>query len=125
MRRVEDFLYLVVVHVLVVPVALQPVLRCVLLDKVIDSVPEVVGLQQQQLDYEVTNLSLIALVAAHGLDEKKRRSEKLFCSDGRVSLCVQASPHQTQDESVQSDDVVFPHHVIEYFDAFVELLSTG
>lgn len=67
--------YLVVIHVLVVPVALQPVLRSVLLDKVIDSVPEVVGLQQQQLDYEVTNLSLVALVATHRLDEEERRSE--------------------------------------------------
>lgn len=37
--------YLVVIHVLVVPVALQPVLGSVLLDKVVDAVPEVVGLQ--------------------------------------------------------------------------------
>lgn len=82
----KTFCYLVVVHVLVVPVALQPVLRRVLLDKIIDSVPEVVGLQQQQLDYEVTHLSLIALVATHGLDkEERRRSEKLFCSYGSVS----------------------------------------
>lgn len=118
--------YLVVVHVLVVPVALQPVLGCVLLDKIVDSVPEVVGLQQQQLDYEVTNLSLISLVATHGLDKEERRgSEKQFCSYSSVSLRMQASPHQTQDESVQSDDVVFPHHVIEYFDALVELLSAG
>lgn len=35
--------YLVIVHVLVVPVALQPVLRSVLLYKIIDSVSEVVG----------------------------------------------------------------------------------
>lgn len=37
--------YLVVIHVLVVPVALQPVLGSVFLDKVVDAVPEVVGLQ--------------------------------------------------------------------------------
>lgn len=35
--------YLVIIHVLVVPVALQPVLRGVLLHKVVDSVSEVVG----------------------------------------------------------------------------------
>ena len=64
-------MYLVVAHVLVVPVALQPVLRSVLLHEVVDSVPEVVGLQQQQLDYEVTHLSLVALVAAHRLDTKR------------------------------------------------------
>lgn len=34
-------------------------------------------------------------------------------------------PHQTQNESVQSDYVVFPDHVIEDFDALVELLSTS
>lgn len=38
---------------------------------------------------------------------------------------MQVSPHQTEDESVQSDDVVFPDHVVEYFDALVELLSAG
>lgn len=35
--------YLVIIHVLVVPVALQPVLGSVLLHKIIDSVSEVVG----------------------------------------------------------------------------------
>lgn len=34
-------------------------------------------------------------------------------------------PHQTQNESVQSDYVIFPDHVIEYFDALVELLSAS
>lgn len=62
------FCYLVVVHVFAVPVILQPVLGSVLLDKIIDSVSEVVGLQQQQLDYEVANLSLISLVATHRLE---------------------------------------------------------
>lgn len=65
------YFYLVVIHVLVVPVALQPVLRSVLLDKVIDSVSEVVGLQQQQLDDEVTNLRLVVLVATHCLDDER------------------------------------------------------
>lgn len=118
--------YLVVIHVLVVPVALQPVLGSVLLDKIIDSVPEVVGLQQQQLDYEVTNLSLVALMATHRLDEEERRS-KTHRSFHTVDifLCMRVSPHQTEDESVQSDDVVFPDHVVEYFDALVELLSAG
>lgn len=57
-----------VVHVLGVPVTLQPVLRRVLLDEIVYSVPEVVWFQQQQLNYEVTNLSLIALMATHGLE---------------------------------------------------------
>lgn len=35
--------YLVIIHVLVVPVALQPVLRSILLHKIVDSVSEVVG----------------------------------------------------------------------------------
>lgn len=68
--------YLVVIHVLVVPVALQPVLGSVLLDKVVDAVPEVVGLQQQQLDDEVANLGFVVLVAAHRLPEELRQSER-------------------------------------------------
>lgn len=62
------YFYLVVIHVLVVPVALQPVLGSVLLDKVVDAVPEVVGFQQQQLDDEVANLGFVVLVAAHRLE---------------------------------------------------------
>lgn len=66
--------YLVVAHVFVVPVTLQPVLGGVLLDKIIDSISEVVRLQQQQLDYEVANLSLVALMATHRLEgEEKSR----------------------------------------------------
>lgn len=34
-------------------------------------------------------------------------------------------PHQTQDESVQRDYVVFPDHVVEYLDALVELRPAG
>lgn len=118
--------HLVVAHVLVVPVTLQPVLRSVLLDKIVDSVPEVVGLQQQQLDYEVTNLSLVALMATHRLDEEKRSETRRPCHTVDIFLCMKVfSPHQTQDESVQGDYVVFPDHVVEYFDALVELLSAG
>lgn len=47
------------------------------------------------------------------------------CAGMRHSLCMQISPHQTQDESVQSDYVVFPDHVIEYFNALVKLWPTG
>lgn len=54
-------------HVLGVPVALQPVLGGVLLDKVADAVAEVVGLEQQKLDDEVADLRLIAFMATHGL----------------------------------------------------------
>lgn len=38
---------------------------------------------------------------------------------------AQVPPHQTQDESVQRYYVVLPDHVVEYFDAFVELRSAG
>lgn len=68
--------YLVVVHVLAVPVTLQPVLRCVLLHKVIDSVPEVVWLQQKQLDDEVANLSFVSFMATHRLE-----IEEVTCTD--------------------------------------------
>lgn len=64
-----------VVHVFVVPVALQPVLRSVLLHKVVDSVPEVARLQQKELDNEVTNLSLVPLVASHRLKENTANKE--------------------------------------------------
>lgn len=64
-----------VVHVFVVPVALQPVLRSVLLHKVVDSVPEVARLQQKELDNEVTNLSLVPLVASHRLKENTVNKE--------------------------------------------------
>lgn len=72
--------HLVVIHVLAVPVALKPVLGSVLLNKIVDSVPEVIGFQQQQLDYEVTNLSFVVLVAAHRLDEEEPRSETWISS---------------------------------------------
>lgn len=117
--------YLVVAHVLVVPVALQPVLRRILLDKIVDSVPEVVGLQQQQLDYEITNLSLVALMAAHRLDEKNRNKTHRPRRAVHLSLCMQVPPHQTQNESVQGDYVVFPDHVVQYFNALVQLLSAS
>lgn len=115
--------YLVVIHVLVVPVALQPVLRSVLLHKIIDSVPEVVGFEQQQLNYEVANLSLVIFVATHRLEEEEWRSEAGVFPHGTYGSIISA--HQTQDESVQSDYVVFPDHVVEYFNAFVELLSSS
>lgn len=67
MERILSHVYLVVAHVFAVPVVLQPVLGSILLDKIVDSVSEVIGLQQQQLDYEVANLSLVSLVATHRL----------------------------------------------------------
>lgn len=75
--------YLVVIHVLVVPVTLKPVLGSVLLNKIVDSVPKVTGFQQQQLNYEVTNLSLVVLMAAHRLDEEEPRSETWISSYNR------------------------------------------
>lgn len=32
-------------------------------------------------------------------------------------------PYQAEDETVQSDDVVLPHHVVQDLDALVELLT--
>lgn len=88
--------YLVVAHVLVVPVTLQPVLGSILLDKIVDSVPEVVGLQQQQLDYEVTHLSLVALMATHRLDEDDMRNETQTSSCSRyISLYASFSSPDT------------------------------
>lgn len=46
-----------------------------------------------------------------------------FCTHRRYFSIISA--HQTQDESVQSNDVVLPDHVVEDFDAFVELLSSS
>lgn len=114
--------YLVVIHVLVVPVALEPVLRSILLHKIVDSVSEVVGFEQQQLDYEVANLSLVIFMATHRLEEEEWRSEVFSPRSRHISVI---SAHQAQDESVQSDDVVLPDHVVEYFNAFVELLSSS
>lgn len=65
-------MYLVITHVFIVPVTLQPVLGGVFLDKIIDSVPEVIGLQQQQLDYEVANLSLVPFMATHSLKAEEQ-----------------------------------------------------
>lgn len=68
-----------IAHVFVVPVTLQPVLRGILLHKIIDSVPEVVGLQQQQLNYEVADLRLIALMATHCLKEEDKSRTHSLC----------------------------------------------
>ena len=68
-------MYLVVVHVFGVPVTLQPVLGSVVLNEIIDSVPEVVWLQQKELDYEVANLSLISFMATHCLEVEKKSNK--------------------------------------------------
>lgn len=68
-----------VAYVLVVPVALQPVLGGIFLHKIIDSVPEVVRLQQKQLDYEVANLSLVSFMATHGLAVEKKKCKDSLC----------------------------------------------
>lgn len=132
---------------LVVPVALQPVLGGVFLDEVVDTVPEVIGLQEQQLDDEVADLGFVVLMAAHRLQERARQSEQdmwgpflweffglhaVRTSDSSTTQSKDpidsggpVPPHQTQDESVQRDDVVLPDHVVENFDALVELRSAG
>lgn len=59
--------YLVVGYVFGVPVALQPVFRSVLFDKVADAVAEVIRFKEEKLDDEVANLSFVALVTSHRL----------------------------------------------------------
>lgn len=61
-------------------------------------------------------------MASHRLKEEAQRSD-VFCTHRRD--CSIISAHQTEDESVQSNDVVLPDHVVEYFNAFVELLSSS
>ena len=63
-------------HVFVVPVALQPVLRSVLLDEVTDAVAEVVGLEEEKLDDEVADLGLVPLVTPHCLRSRKHQERK-------------------------------------------------
>lgn len=46
-------------------------LRRVLLHKIIDSISEVIGFEQQQLDYEVANLGLVIFVATHRLETEE------------------------------------------------------
>lgn len=63
-------------------------------------------------------------MAAHRLAKEVRRSDAFhFCTHRRYFSIISA--HQTQDESVQSNDVVLPNHVVEYFNAFVELLPSS
>lgn len=117
--------YLVVGHVFGVPVALQPVFWRVLFDEVTDAVTEVVGLEEQQLDDEVTHLGLVSLVTSHSLMQQHRGTK--WCWTGNVSVCVYVCVlilYQTEDEAIQSDDVVLPHHVVQDLDALVELLTS-
>lgn len=98
-------------------------LRRVLLHKIVDSVSEVVGFEQEQLDYEVANLSLVIFVATHRLETEEEEVRQVPPYIQEINLNPFA--HQTQDESVQSDYVVLPDHIVEYFNAFVELLSSS
>lgn len=59
--------YLVIAHVLGVPVVLQPMLWGVLLHKITHSVSEIIRFQQEQLDDEVAHLSFVSLMTAHSL----------------------------------------------------------
>lgn len=92
---------------LVVPVALQPVLGSVLLDKVVDAVPEVVGLQQQQLDDEVANLGFVVLVAAHRLEVREVRVSEP-CGGNSLDQTGVGSVSQEQVTAVQ----LRPHLVV-------------
>lgn len=86
-----------VAHVLGVPVTLQPVLRSILLDKVIDSIPEVIRLEQQQLNDEVADLSFIAFVATHRLQPETNsmstspriwREITTTCEQCKMPVCI-------------------------------------
>lgn len=69
--------YLVVGHVFGVPVALQPVFGSVLLHEIPDAVAEVVGFEEEELDDEVADLSLVPLVTPHRLREHTQASVHL------------------------------------------------
>lgn len=60
-------------------------------------------------------------MATHRLEEEAQ--SEVFCTHRRH--CSIISAHQTQDESIQSNDVVLPDHIVQYFNAFVELLSSS
>ena len=85
---------LVDLKVLLVPVLQKVVLRRHVSAKLIHSVAEVAGLEQQQLDDEKANLGLVALVVAERHAEHK---------------------------PVQSDDVVLPDHAVHRLDALVHM----
>lgn len=66
--------YLVIGHVFGVPVALQPVFWSVLFHKITHTVAEVIGFEEEKLDDEVADLSLVPLVTPHRLHEHTQRS---------------------------------------------------
>ncbi len=65
-------------HVFGVPVTLQPVLGGILLHEITDAVAEVVGFEEEELDDEVADLSLVALVTPHRLRGNTQPSVHLF-----------------------------------------------
>lgn len=76
--------YLVVGHVLGVPVALQPVLGGVLLHEVRDTVAEVVGLEEEELNDGVAHLGLVTLVTPHGLERREIRAREAMGTRERL-----------------------------------------
>lgn len=62
-----------VAHVLGVPVILEPVLGGVFLHKITYSISEVIWFEQQQLNYEITNLGFISFMTTHGLGNKEKK----------------------------------------------------
>lgn len=90
--------YLVIGHVFGVPVALQPVFWSVLFHKITHTVAEVIGFEQEKLDDEVADLSLVPLVTPHRLHEHTQQSAtacvwnclfSVACRDSRaLTLCV-------------------------------------
>lgn len=47
-----------------------------------------------------------------------------FCLNLNSNKKIIIITHQAEDETVQSDDVVLPHHVIQDLNALVQLLTT-
>ena len=56
-----------VVHMLAMPVRLQPMLRGVFLDEVVDTVTEFTGFEEEELYDEETDLGLAALMVTQSL----------------------------------------------------------
>lgn len=80
--------------ILLVPVALLPMLWTVVLHKVLNTIPELTGLEQDQLDYVEAQLGTAALVS---------------------SQC------QAEDETIDGKDIVLPDHIVDRVNALVHM----
>jgi hypothetical protein len=92
------------------------VLRGIFFHKFLHPVSELSCFQQQQLDNEEADLSLASFLGPQCL--------KLTLSLRR-EMCAKKILYQAKNQSVNGDDVVFPHHVIDGIYALVDMLATS